>query len=166
MLDDPVVEALEPGREERERLLGGELLDDAPASAAVPAASARRPGARGAAVRGVERRRDDVDAQHHPGAAAVRLVVDLAGAERRRVAVVEEAQLELAAEHARERLLLGEPGEGVGNEGEDVELQGITGSAKPGATTIRPPSRSTDRTQASTSGRDMPESSSSTSFAG
>ena len=35
-----------------------------------------------AAVDGVERRRGDVDAQHHPGPAAVRLVVDLAGAQR------------------------------------------------------------------------------------
>ena len=33
-----------------------------------------------AAVDGVERRRDDVDAQHHARAAAVRLVVDLAAA--------------------------------------------------------------------------------------
>ena len=164
MLDDPVVEALEPGREERDRLLRGELLDDGLGQR--PALRGQRddPVIGGSAVRGVERGRDDVDAEHHAGAAAVRLVVDLPGAERRRVAVVEEAELELAPEHARKRLLLGEPGEGMGNEGEDVDSH--PGSAKPAATTIRPPSRSTDRTQASTSGRDMPESSSRTSLAG
>ena len=53
----------------------------------------RRPA--GVAVDGLERGADDVDAQHHPGAAAVRLVVDLAAGERRVVAVVEEAQVEL-----------------------------------------------------------------------
>ena len=37
-----------------------------------------------AAVDGVERRRDDVDPQHHPGAAAVGLVVDAARPQRRR----------------------------------------------------------------------------------
>ena len=47
------------------------------------------------AVDGLERRGDDVDAQHHPGAAAVRVVVDLARRERRRVAVVEDAEFEL-----------------------------------------------------------------------
>ena len=66
---------------------------------------------RRAAVGGLERRGDDVDAQHHPRAAAVRLVVDLAGAQRRRLAVVEETQLELGAEDARDRPLLGEPGD-------------------------------------------------------
>ena len=116
------------------------------------------------AVHRLERSGDDVDAQHHARAAAVRLVVDLAGAKRRRVAVVEETQLELRAEHARDRPLLGEPGEGVRDECEDVDSH--SGSAKPGAITIRPPSRSTFRTQASTSGSDRPESSSRTSFAG
>ena len=76
------------------------------------------------AVGGVERCCDDVDAQHHAGTAAVRLVVDLAGAERRRVAIVEEAQLELGAEHRGERALLGHPRERVRNLGEDVEAQG------------------------------------------
>ena len=54
---------------------------------------------RSRAVRRVEGGRDDVDAQHHPGTAAVRLVVDLPRAQRGRIAVVEEAQLELCAEH-------------------------------------------------------------------
>ena len=72
-------------------------------------------------VGGLERSGDDVDAQHHPRAAAVRRVVDLPGAERGRVAVVEEAQLELAAEHAGDRLLLGHPRIGVWGESEDVD---------------------------------------------
>ena len=73
------------------------------------------------AVDRLERRGDDVDAQHHPGTTAVRRVVDLPGAQRRRVAVVEEPQLELGAENGRERLLLGQPAEGMRNLGEDVE---------------------------------------------
>ena len=121
MGDDPLVEALEAGGEERQRRFGRELLDDGLRQR--PAL--RRQGddaLRGLlAVDRVERRRDDVDAQHHPGAAAVRLVVHLAGAERRRVAVVEEPQLELGAEHGRERPLLGHPRERVRNLGEDVE---------------------------------------------
>ncbi len=116
------------------------------------------------AVHRLECGRDDVDAEHHSRSAAVRLVVDLPGAERCGFAVVDEPQLELHAEHARDRLLLGQPGEGMRDEGEDVDSH--SGFAKPAAITIRPPSRSTFRTQASTSGRDKPESSSSTSFAG
>ena len=76
---------------------------------------------RRAAVDGVERGGDDVDAQHHPRPAAVRVVVDLARAQRSRVAVVEDAQLELGAEHRRQRTALANPGERVGDEREDVE---------------------------------------------
>ena len=79
------------------------------------------------AVGRVERGRDDVDAQHHARAAAVRLVVHLAGLERRRVAVVEQAELELSAEHGRERALLGEPGERMRDEREDIDSQGDGG---------------------------------------
>ena len=121
VLDDPVVEALEPRGEQRQRLLLRELLDDLLRQR--PATRRERDHAvlGHAAVHRVERRRDDVDAQHHPGAAAVRLVVDLARAERRRVAVAEQPELELVAEHARERLLLREPREGVRDESEDVD---------------------------------------------
>ena len=101
--------------------LGGKLLDERLVELA--ALRRQRDHARGArvAVGGVERGRDDVDAQHHPRATPVRRVVDLAGAQRRRVAVVEEPQLELGAEHRGNRLLLGQPAEGVRNLGEDVE---------------------------------------------
>ena len=76
-----------------------------------------------AAVNGIERGRDHVHAQHHPGAAAVGLIVDLARPERRVVAVAEQAEVELVAEHGSDRTLLSEPGERVWDESEDVELQ-------------------------------------------
>ena len=74
------------------------------------------------AVDRVERGADDVHAKDHPGPAAVGLVVDLARAKRREVAVAPEAEVELLAEHARERPVLGEPGERRRDESEDVDL--------------------------------------------
>jgi hypothetical protein len=71
----------------------------------------------------VERRRDDVDAQHHARAAAIRVVVDLPLPERRRVAVVEQPQVELGPENGSQRPLLGEPGERVRKEREDIDAQ-------------------------------------------
>src|SRR4029453_5214256 len=64
-----------------------------------------------------------VHAKHHPGAASVGLVVDLAGGEGRVVPVVEEPKVELVSEHGRNRPLLREPGERMREESEDVELQ-------------------------------------------
>ena len=124
MLDDPLVEALEPRGEERQRRQRGELLDDRLRERAALGRERDHRVGRLAAVGGLERSGDDVHAQHHPRSAAVRLVVDLSRAQRRRVAVVEEPQLELAAEDARDRALLGEPRIGVRNEGEDVDAQG------------------------------------------
>jgi hypothetical protein len=72
-----------------------------------------------------ERGRHDVDAQHHARAAAIRFVVDLAVPERRRVAVVEQPKLELGAEDGSEWPLLGEPGERVRDEREDIDLQSV-----------------------------------------
>ena len=120
--EDPLVEALEPRGEEGQPLLAGELLDDR----LVELAALRRERDHAvlghAAVDGVERRRGDVHAQHHARPAAVRRVVHLAVRKRRRVAVAEEAQVDLGAEHGRERTLLGQPTEGVRNKGEDVDL--------------------------------------------
>ncbi len=62
-----------------------------------------------------------------PGTAAVRLVVDLAAGKRRPVAVVEEAQLELAAEDRGERALFGDGSKDMGYEREDVEAQNRAG---------------------------------------
>ena len=76
-----------------------------------------------APVRGVEGRGDDVHAQDHPCAAAVRLVVHLRARKRGRVAIAEQAQVQLVAEHGRNGPLLRQPREGVRNQGEDVELQ-------------------------------------------
>src|SRR5207247_10704864 len=63
----------------------------------------------------------------------VRVVIAPGPAQRRRVAVGEEPQLELRAEHGRDGTLLGEPCERVWREGEDVELHGrkaIQGSGR------------------------------------
>ena len=92
---DALVEALEAGREQRQPLLARELLDDVLGQ--LPPLRRERDHAvlRRAAVDGLQRGGDHVDAQHHSRAAAVGLVVHLAGVERRVVAVVEEAQLEL-----------------------------------------------------------------------
>jgi hypothetical protein len=77
------------------------------------------------AVRRFERGCDHVDAQDHARAAAVRVVVDLAIPERRRVAVVEQPELELGAQDGSERPLLGEPGERVRDEREDIDAQSV-----------------------------------------
>ena len=78
MLDDALVEALEARGEECDVLLRGELLDERLVELAAPGARVRRraPDVR-VAVDGLERRRYDVDAQHHAGTATVRRVVDL-----------------------------------------------------------------------------------------
>ncbi len=51
------------------------------------------------------------------------LVVHLALLERCRVAVAEQAKVELGAEDGSERPLLGEPGERVRDEREDIDAQ-------------------------------------------
>src|SRR5438093_3403984 len=166
----PLVEAFEPRGQEREALLPRELLDDGLRQLTALRREGDHATAGVAAVDGFDRRGHHVDPEHHPRPAAVRLVVNLAALQRRVVAVVEEAQVELASEHGRDRSLLREPGEGVRDESEDVELQG-TGDpgyrrgAKPRATRIRPASRSTLSTHASTSGNAWPASSSRTSLA-
>ena len=78
VLDDALVEALEARREQRQLLLPGELLDQLLVELAALRRQRDHPVAGSPAVDRVERGRDDVDAQHHPRAAAVRLVVDLA----------------------------------------------------------------------------------------
>ena len=84
MLHDALVEALEAGREERQPLFRSELLDgliELP-----PLRRQRHHAVLGdAAVDGVERCRDHVDAEHHARTAAVRLLVYLAALERREV---------------------------------------------------------------------------------
>ena len=78
MVEDPLVEALESRRQQRQGRLERELLDEFLVE--LPSLRRERDHAmlRRAAVYGVECRRDDVDTQHHPGATPVRVVVDLA----------------------------------------------------------------------------------------
>ena len=126
--------------------------------------------ARNSAVDGVERGRDDVDAQHHPRPAAVRVVVDLAGRERGRVAVVEDPEVELRSEYRRHRTALAHPREGVGtsvktsrrttpNRSRQSDEAGI--EKDPAPRRGRPRGRSPRRAAAA-----APVSSSSTSLAG
>ena len=78
------------------------------------------------------------------------------GAERRRVAVVEEAQLELGAEHGRERALLGSQAKACGTRVKTSSCKGGRRGYRrreAGRDHDRPASRSTSRTQSSTSGR-------------
>ena len=124
MLDDALVEALEARREEGQALLPGKLFDQLLIELASLGRQRNHPVAGSPAVDRVERGRDDVDPEDHPRAAAVGLVVDLAAREGRRVAVVEQAELELGSEHGRERTLLCEPGERMGDEREDIDAQG------------------------------------------
>src|SRR5204862_6285895 len=124
VLDDPLVEALEAGGEESQRGPRGEVLDDRLRQRPSLRRERDHRPRRLAAVYGLQRGGDDVHAEYHPRPAAVRLVVDLPRPQRRRVAVVEETQLELSAEDARERPLLGQPGVGVRDKGEDVYAHG------------------------------------------
>ena len=104
--EDVLVETLEPGRQERQVLLAGQLLDDALVE--LPALRRQRDHAmlRQRAVDAFESRCCDVHPQDHPRPAAVRLVVHLAAGERRPVAVVVEAQVELTAEDGGDWALL------------------------------------------------------------
>ena len=124
MLDDTLVESFEACGQQGEPLLAGELFDDVLRQ--LPALRCQRNDALvgHAVVHRVERSRDDVDPQHHAGAAAVGLVVDLRSAQRCAVTVREEPQIELGPEHGGHRPLLRQPGEGMRNESEDIELHG------------------------------------------
>ena len=104
-------------------LLHGQLLDQLLVEPAPLGCERDHPVAGVLAVGRFERGRDHVDPEDHAGAAAVRVIVDLAVPERRRVAVVEEPELELGAEDGSDGALLGEPGERVRDEREDIDLQ-------------------------------------------
>ena len=89
---DPLVEALEARREQGQLLLRSELLDDLLCELTTRGVSATTRWSGCTTVDRVECRGDDVDAQDHLCPAAVRLVVDLTGTQRSRIAVVEEPQ--------------------------------------------------------------------------
>ena len=169
LIDDPGVESLEAGGEHRERGLRHELLDERLVE--LPALRRQRdhPCGPRVAVGSLERGRDDIDPQDHARTAAVGRVVDLPGAQGRRIAVVEEAKLELRAENGGERLLLGQPAEGMWHLGEDVEThpgQGIGQLMKPGLRSTTPFAVSIARIASSIMGTRVPSSSSRLSFAG
>src|SRR6266511_5877634 len=124
MLYDPLVEAFEAGREQRQRVLAGQLFDDL-LRQLPPLRRQRDDAAVGnSCVHRLERGRHDVDAQHHSRTTPVRLVVDLPGAEWSRVAIGKETKVELRPEDGGDRSLLRQPREGMRYESEDVELQG------------------------------------------
>ena len=125
MLEDALVEALEAGGEEGERIGLGQLLDQRLIELAALRRERDHAAPRRVPVDGLERGADDVDAQHHPGAAAVGLVVDLTARQRRVVPVVEEAEIQAGAQDRGHGALLGEPREGVRKQGEDVDLHRV-----------------------------------------
>jgi len=124
VIQDSLVEAFEPCGEKREDGLGSELLDELLIELPPLRRQGDDPMLWDSTVERVERGRDDVDPKHHPGPASVRIVVDLAGAERCRVAVVEDPEIELGSEHRSDRAALLQPCEGSRDKGEDVEAHG------------------------------------------
>lgn len=117
----------------------GELLDHALIELAALRRKRDHPVLRKPAVHGFECRSDDVDPEHHARAAAVGLVVHLPAGEPRPVPVVEETEIQLAAENGRKRPLLRHRCENMGNQGEDVDAQ------SPGRLVVRcEPSRHQD----------------------
>src|SRR6185295_8281446 len=74
-------------------------------------------------VGSVQRRVYGVNPEHHARSAAVGGVVDLTAAERRRLAVVEEANLRAELERVGDVPLAEKPLEPLGEEGEDVNPQ-------------------------------------------
>ena len=128
-------------------MLPGELFDDALVELA-PCGVSAITRCSDALVDRLQRRRDDVDPQHHPGAAAVGLVVHLSRrAERRPVAVVEQPQLELGPEHGRGSLLA-DHAEACGSRVKtSICTSRVSACLNPTRNTMRPASRSTSRTQ-------------------
>lgn len=120
MLVDALVEALVAPTEERDVAFGhkfvGELVVEQPPGRR----QQHDPRPHPLAVGRLQRRVDHVDPQHHPGAAAVRRVVDLAPGQRGRVAVVEQPQLVAFFQRVLDRSLCLQPVERLWEEGEDV----------------------------------------------
>jgi hypothetical protein len=104
-------------------LFSGKLLDQRLVELAALRRQSDHPVVGAVSVSRVERRRDDVDPQHHARAAPVGVVVHLPFVERCRVPVAEQAKVELGPEDGSEGPLLGEPGERVRDEREDIDAQ-------------------------------------------
>ena len=123
-VEDSLVEALEPSREESENGLRCELLDKLLVELTALRRERNHPVLRNSPVYSIERRRDDIDPEHHPRPASVRVVVHLARAERRRVAVVHDPEIELGSEYRSHGTAHLQPLEGVRDQREDVEAHG------------------------------------------
>jgi len=121
VLVDAVVEALVASAEQRQVRLGDQLVGDLVAQHRPGRREQHDPRPRPPAVGGPQGGVDHVDPQHHAGAAAVGRVVDLAGAQRGRLAVVDQPQLVALGERVGDGALRPQPLEGLGKEGEDVE---------------------------------------------
>ena len=127
MLDDALVKALVAAAQQRDRRLGGQLVDQRVVEHA--AAGRQRDHAPLApqvdwvlVVDALQRLVHDVDAQHHPGAAAEGRVVDLATAQRRVVAGVEGPQLRPPLGRVAHMALGLKPLEPLGEQRHDIKL--------------------------------------------
>ena len=153
VLDDPLVEALVAPAQQRERGLGGQLAGERVVELA-PAGRQRDHAAllarvhRVLAVARPQRVLHDVDAQHHPGAAAEGRVVDRAAAQRRRRARVHRVERVPERERVGDVALPPEPVEPPGEQREDVNLHARTSCPRRSGA----PSTSSERTASRTSG--------------
>ena len=157
MLDHALVEALVATREERQRGLARELVDERVVEQPPGWSQRDHPPLlaeldRVTAVARAQRRLDHVDPQHHPGAAAERSVVDLAGAERRVVAVVDVSQPVAVRERVGDVTLALEPLERIREQREDVDLHHISRRGSVRSMSICLCSMSTVLTASATSG--------------
>jgi hypothetical protein len=133
LLAHALVDALVAPAQQGERLQPGELLRHRIVERAPGCRQHHDPARRWArraplAVHGAQGGIDDVDPQDHPRPAPIWRVVDLAVGERRRVAVVEEAQVMAEAQRVADVTLALEPVEPFREEGEDVDVHGASAS--------------------------------------
>ena len=135
MIDNALIDPFVPPGQQRQRLLARELGDQAvvehrPAGREHDHSPLVAQLHRIAAVASSQRRLDDVDSQHHSGAAAERRVVDLPGVQRRVIAVVDVLEAVAARERVGDVALALEPRERLREQREDVDLHGRLGLAQ------------------------------------
>ena len=124
MLAGALVDALVAATHERQPRLAGQLADEHIVELPPEGRQESYPSWPSAiAVGGGKRRVHDIDSQDHSGPAAVRGVVDLAAAQRRRVPVVEEPDLGPTVDRVPDVALAEEPIEPLGEQREDVNPQ-------------------------------------------
>src|SRR5690348_4193358 len=156
VIEDALIEALVASAEQRQLLLLRQLVHERVVEQTAARGQRDHPPIAGQryrvdAVAGTQRGLDDIDAQHHPGAAAERHVVDLSGVERRVVAVVDVPQPMPARDRISDVALALEPPERVGEQGEHVDLHHASPRNRRSMSIVRA-STSTSRTASATSG--------------